>query len=172
MARYWLDDISSATQCPYDHHPLKLIKYQRTGMAATSALTCDFCNGIYNVELYSKLVDLGAQAADLQIEVSKLKTENAELRRQKELSDRIIRHKEPVVTLKDDNPVIYYCSHCYDSEHLLIQLFCDEEDGKSYCPHCKTYGYFLPKKNVSPTSVEDEELASYLSFDPYNHQRL
>lgn len=47
MARYWIDDISSATQCPYDHHPLKLIKYQRTGMVATSALTCDFCNGIY-----------------------------------------------------------------------------------------------------------------------------
>lgn len=47
MARYWIDDISSKTQCPYDHHPLKLIKYQRTGMSATSALTCDFCNGIF-----------------------------------------------------------------------------------------------------------------------------
>ena len=47
MARYWIDDISSTTQCPYDHHPLKLIKYQRTGMPATSALTCDFCSGIF-----------------------------------------------------------------------------------------------------------------------------
>ena len=47
MARYWIDDISSKTQCPYDHHPLKLIKYQRTGMPATSALTCDFCDGIF-----------------------------------------------------------------------------------------------------------------------------
>lgn len=47
MARYWIDNISSTTHCPYDHHPLKLIKYQRTGMPATTALTCDFCSGIF-----------------------------------------------------------------------------------------------------------------------------
>lgn len=47
MARYWLNDISNIKTCPYDHHPLKLIKYQCTGMAATTALTCDFCDGIF-----------------------------------------------------------------------------------------------------------------------------
>lgn len=47
MARYWLEDISNIKTCPYDHHPLKLIRYECTGMAATDGLTCDFCSGIF-----------------------------------------------------------------------------------------------------------------------------
>lgn len=47
MTRYWLEDLSHTAQCPYDHHPLKLIRYQITGMDATTALLCDFCGGIF-----------------------------------------------------------------------------------------------------------------------------
>ena len=65
-----------------------------------------------NIELYRQLLDLSAQALDLQAENAKLKEENTELRKKKDVEGRIIRHRDPFITLKDENPPLFYCSHC------------------------------------------------------------
>lgn len=101
-----------------------------------------------NVELYRQLLDLSAQALDLQAEVAKLREENFELKKSKDISEKIVRHEEPVITLEDDDKNLYYCSHCWDSENMLIQINC-HNDGTFNCPHCTSQGnYDNQKKNA------------------------
>lgn len=94
-----------------------------------------------NLELYRQLLDLNAQALDLQAENTKLKEENAELRKKRDLANEIVRHKEPYITLRNDVNDLYYCSHCWDSQQLLIQLNC-HKNGTFECSHCKTTGIY------------------------------
>ena len=94
-----------------------------------------------NVELYRQLLDLSAQALDMQAEIARLKEENTELRKRRDVASEIIRHDEPCITLKNDNQNLFYCSHCWDSQQLLIQLNC-HENGTFECPHCKTVGNY------------------------------
>lgn len=94
-----------------------------------------------NIELYQRLLDLSAQALDLQAENTKLKEENAELRKKRDLANEIVRHKEPCITLRNDDDKLYYCSHCWDSQQLLIQINC-HKDGTFECPHCKATGNY------------------------------
>lgn len=94
-----------------------------------------------NVELYRQLLDLSAQALDMQAEIARLKEENTELKKRREVAGEIIRHDEPCVTLRDDNQNLFYCSHCWDSQQLLIQLNC-HENGTFECPHCKVTGNY------------------------------
>ena len=121
-----------------------------------------------NIELYKQLLDLSAQALDLQAENAKLKEENTELKKKKVVEGQIIRHRDPYITLKDENPQLFYCSHCFDSEHVLVQLHCDYEEGSCYCPHCKTNAFFTVEKGRCSTELSGEDISSYLSFDPYN----
>lgn len=94
-----------------------------------------------NVELYRQLLDLSAQALDMQAEIARLKEENTELKKRREVAGEIIRHDEPCVTLRNDNQNLFYCSHCWDSQQLLIQLNC-HENGTFECPHCKATGNY------------------------------
>ena len=94
-----------------------------------------------NIELYRQLLDLRAQALDMQAEIAKLKEENAELKKKKEIAGRIVRHEEPCITLKNDDMLLYYCSHCWDSQQLLVQINC-HEDGTFECPHCNAKGNY------------------------------
>ena len=64
-----------------------------------------------NVDLYKKLLDLSAQALDMQAELTRLKTENEELRKQQDLDKRIVRHKSPYITLSGESNDICYCPH-------------------------------------------------------------
>lgn len=121
-----------------------------------------------NIELYRQLLDLSAQALDLQAENARLKEENTELKKKKDVEGRIIRHRDPYITLKDENPPLFYCSHCFDSEHVLVQLHCDYEEGSCYCPHCKTSAFFTVEKGKRSTEFSGEDISSYLSFEPYN----
>ena len=98
-----------------------------------------------NIELYQKLIDLSKEALDLQNEVNQLHKENTELKEQQELSMVIVRHKEPVVTRKDDKIEIYYCAHCWDNEKKLIQVS-TSEDGTFNCPHCDVSGIYNNEK--------------------------
>jgi regulator of replication initiation timing len=100
-----------------------------------------------NIELYQRLIDLSAQALDLQAENTKLKEENAELRKKRDLASEIVRHKEPYITLRNDEEVLRYCSHCWDTDEKLVQLACDERIGTFECPHCKVDGVFDKVKN-------------------------
>ena len=94
-----------------------------------------------NIELYQRLLDLSAQALDLQAENTKLKEENAVLRKKRDLANEIVRHKEPYITLRNDVNDLCYCSHCWDSQQLLIQLNC-HKNGTFECSHCKASGIY------------------------------
>jgi len=106
-----------------------------------------------NIELYRQLLDLSAQALELQAEVTRLKEENSELKKRKNMVSKIIRHTEPCITLKDDENSLYYCSHCWDSEQLLIQVNC-RKDITFECPHCGMKGIYDYQKKQK---YEDEE---------------
>ena len=75
-----------------------------------------------NIELYRQLLDLSAQALDLQAENARLKEENEMLKKRKINEDRIVRHKQPYLTLSDDELNLKYCAVCFDSEQTLIQM--------------------------------------------------
>lgn len=98
-----------------------------------------------NVELYKRLLDLSSQALDMQDEIAKLKRENNELKAQKDISHRVVRHELPVITLEGDELGLFYCSHCWDSESVTIQLIC-WDDGLFECPHCHTKGIYYKEK--------------------------
>ena len=113
-----------------------------------------------NVELYKKLLDLSAQALETQAEILKLKEENAELKKKGDISEKIVRHQSPYITKAGDEPIILYCSHCWDSEELLIQLNCNDTDGTYVCPHCKTNGIYDKELNKSYRSALSESIMS------------
>ena len=88
-----------------------------------------------NIELYKQLLDLGAQALDMQNQIRALKEENAELKKEKNLESRIVRHmtkkvddfnrEHPYITLVDDEQNIRYCALCWGRDKKLIQLYDD-----------------------------------------------
>ena len=100
-----------------------------------------------NIDLYRKLLDLSAQALDMQSEIAKLKEENARLKRKQDLSSSIKRHKEAFITLVGEEPMLRYCSHCWDADEKLVQLLCDEDTGSFECPHCKVQGVYDKAQN-------------------------
>ncbi len=112
-----------------------------------------------NVELYRQLLDLSAQALDLQAEVARLREENAALRKSKDISEKVIRHEEPVVTIEGDTKNLYYCSHCWDSQQLLIQINC-HNDGTFTCPHCQSRGNYDNEKKRKADIANREAIAA------------
>lgn len=98
-----------------------------------------------NIELYRQLLDLGAQALDLQAEVVRLREENEALKKRRDVAGKVIRHEEPCITLEGDTTTLYYCSHCWDSEQLLIQLNC-HINGTFECSHCGAKGNYDNEK--------------------------
>lgn len=86
-----------------------------------------------NIELYSKLLDLSAQALEMQAEIASLREENAKLKKEKEHDDDIVFHKVensdsfsqdyPYITLKSDMEGIRYCAICWGKNHKLIPLY-------------------------------------------------
>ena len=96
-----------------------------------------------NIKLYQQLLDLCAQALELQSEVNRLTKENEVLRKKQDIESKIVRHDGLFVTLGDDTSIVY-CSHCWDSERKLIQLEVDLNE--SFCPHCKIESYCSIKR--------------------------
>ena len=99
-----------------------------------------------NIELYRQLIDLSAQALDMQNEISRLSIENAELKKLRDIENQIKRHNEPYITLNDDDSQILYCSRCWDYEKKLIQVKC-YDTGSFKCTHCDNNGIFDLAKN-------------------------
>ena len=93
-----------------------------------------------NLELYQRLLDLSAQALDMQAEITRLKNENAELQKKKDIEAQIIRHAYPYITISGDKNDIKYCATCWDNEQKLIQMkplsMYDNYPGLS-CNKCK-----------------------------------
>lgn len=102
-----------------------------------------------NIELYKQLLDLGAQALDMQSEISRLRAENEDLRKEKSQRDDIVYHQNkqvdellcehPYITLKSDAEGIRYCAICWGRDKKLIPLYdelnclvCLENRGKRW----------------------------------------
>ena len=100
-----------------------------------------------NIDLYRKLLDLNIHALDMQSEIANLKEENARLKRKQDLSASIKRHKEAFITMEGEEPMLRYCSHCWDADEKLVQLLCDEDTGSFECPHCKVQGVYDKAKD-------------------------
>lgn len=102
-----------------------------------------------NIDLYRQLLDLSAQALDLQAEVGRLKEENEELKKKQDISGQVVRHLEPYVTIRDEEPALCYCSHCWDIANQLIQLDCNDYNGTFECPHCHMKGTYDKKRKAA-----------------------
>lgn len=109
-----------------------------------------------NIELYRQLLDLSAQALDLQAEVAKLKEENTALKERRDISERIVRHEASYITLRDETPRLYYCTHCWDVDQRLVQLRCNSYNGSFLCPHCQMGGtYDEAKERAAIDAMSD-----------------
>ena len=108
-----------------------------------------------NVELYRQLIDLSAQALDMQDTINKLSEENAKLKKKQDIEERIQRHSELYITLKGEDDILY-CSHCWDNERKLIQV--STQNGLYQCPHCKLKGIY-----------DQNEYKSYLKKSRLQH---
>ena len=109
-------------------------------------------------ELYEQLIDLGAQALELQHEAHRLAVENSELKKQDQIEKQIVRHKEPYLTLKYDGERIMYCTRCWDYEKKLVQVKC--LDSVTYrCLQCNNTGIY-------------EEVRTPATIQPVNTKRV
>lgn len=93
-----------------------------------------------NIDLYRQLLDLSAQALDMQNMIYQLTIENAELKKKQDLEERIQRHQLLYLTLKDDADDFFYCSTCWDKDKKLIQM--SKSHGVFFCPHCHQDGIY------------------------------
>ncbi len=94
-----------------------------------------------NIDLYRKLIDLSAQALDMQSEIQRLSEENRRLVLLIETASDIERHPEQFITKTSDKQLLRYCAHCWDVDKKMVQLNCSD-NGSFYCPHCKNKGLF------------------------------
>jgi len=109
-------------------------------------------------ELYEQLIDLGAQALELQHEVHSLTVENEELKQKNLIENQIERHKELYLTLRYDSERILYCARCWDYEKKLIQVKC--LDMATYrCIQCNNTGNY-------------EEIRTTTNLTPVNTKRV
>ena len=90
-----------------------------------------------NLELYAMLLDLYAKALELQDENRELRARLSDKSQVESIRSRIIRHEQPIITLKDANDSICYCAHCWDSQEKLIQINKNIRSGEATCPACK-----------------------------------
>lgn len=121
-----------------------------------------------NIDLYRKLIDLSAQALEMQNEISRLTNEIRELKKIKDLSDRIIRHEQPFLTLQDENPSICYCSRCWDADNKLVQVHCNIYDGRFECPNCDNIGTYDLHLYETKLAKDKSSLDNIIKRDEYS----
>lgn len=78
------------------------------------------------------------------------------------VNDRIIRHQQPFITLKDDENEIIYCSRCWDVNHKLVQVRCNEY-GWFNCVECENTGIFDQKKADAHEKKEADAMQALLN---------
>lgn len=128
-----------------------------------------------NIELYRQLIDLSEQARGLQTEVKRLEGENAALRRQRDLTEWIIRHRDPYISLAGDTVGLRYCTHCWDTAEQLVQLQCNDFNATFECPHChmkgsydsEKYNRIMCEQEEAVNRIFEEANNSYNSYTRY-----
>ena len=71
--------------------------------------------------------------------------ENKRLKQKEDITNKILRHDETYITLKEDKLPILYCSCCWDTQSKLVQLI-KYEEGDYICNVCKNKGYYDKEK--------------------------
>lgn len=100
----------------------------------------------YNdLELNQQIINLTQQALELVNENARLTAENEELKKTKDIQDRVNRHEQPFITLDGENINIRYCSTCWGKTQKLIQVRCCD-NGSFRCPECNTRGTYDKSK--------------------------
>lgn len=104
-----------------------------------------------NIELYRQLLDLGAQALEMQDEIRRLKEENAELKKNKDIEQDIEYYVDPYITKKSDQKPIKYCAACWADKGNLVPIQKSRES-VYFCPLCRAkiveYDKTTPRKDV------------------------
>jgi hypothetical protein len=102
---------------------------------------------IHNLELYQRVLGLHSDIIELVEENNRLRGENAELRKQKEIKGklRVVDDPDPVYYLYDaqgkreDGP---FCTVCWDIDNKLVRPFSyrDEGGGRGHiCEYCRSH---------------------------------
>lgn len=74
-----------------------------------------------NVPLVRELIDAQKQILDLIEENQRLRAQVKELQETSDISEKIVRHEDAYITLKDDPQNLIYCSCCWDTQRILVQ---------------------------------------------------
>lgn len=93
-----------------------------------------------NLDLYRQILDIQREALEQQEELRKLMEENHELKKKLEFRGKIIRHREPVITIEGDETI--YCASCYGNNDKFIQM--KLVDDYYCCPVCNISYIHLP----------------------------
>ena len=99
-----------------------------------------------NIELYQKLLDLSALALDMQDEIAKLREENKEFKRVKDIEEDIEYHIDSFVTRKSDAKPIKYCAACWVDKKKLVPIQ-ERMYGAYECTLCKAHIVYKSKNN-------------------------
>ena len=91
-----------------------------------------------NIDLYRQLLDLEAEALEMQDQIQKLREENSRLKAINVIQDDIIFFPDPYIMRKSDSKSICYCAACWGDKQKLIPLQ-KHGEGLKYmeCPLCK-----------------------------------
>ena len=94
-----------------------------------------------NVPLVRELIDAQKQILDLIEENQRLRAQVKELQETSDISEKIVRHEDAYITLKDDPQNLIYCSCCWDTQRILVQ---GQKTGVGTytCPSCGTNAYY------------------------------
>ncbi len=101
----------------------------------------NFAQKSNDIDMIQKIISVQQDMLELQEENRKLKEENRRLKSKKNIKNKIERYKNiNVITLKDDDQKIKYCSNCWDNNEKTVQI--RVIDGDYYeCNTCKTRGH-------------------------------
>ena len=91
-----------------------------------------------NIELYRQLLDLSAQALDMQAEIMRLREENNELKRIHDVENDIEYYVDAFVTRNTDTKPIKYCVACWIGKKKLVPLQ-DQRYDNYKCPLCNAH---------------------------------
>ena len=96
---------------------------------------------IESMPISARLVELSAEALDMENEYLKINEENTKMKDYLRKQIKIVRHPEQYLTLEGESDKIMYCTHCWDADNKLIQTRYFP-DGRFSCPHCKDEGCY------------------------------
>jgi len=93
-------------------------------------------NKIGNMELYQKILDIQAQAMDLMERNVGLQKENFELKKDLEISKKLMHERDAYWISEDGKKDGPFCTRCWDAEKKLVRLHKTGNPVYSKCPNC------------------------------------